>query len=508
MLYCDAMALTAEEIRQVVAEIAPALEGGWVQKVYQPHDEAISLEVRSQGKTLTLYISADPETARLHFLSRKHPNPQTPPPFCRLLRARLEGARIEHLRQIDDDRIVRLDMTHDGQPVTLVAELTGRTANIMLLDQEGAVRGQLRKGRFKTGESYVPPVSKPCPVGAQFIAPKTGVMNHAPTSESPSLSAELERRFQERDEARARARQREAIKSALRKKLKRAGKRAEALESDLAKAERYRTYDRYGELLKSRLGDIPKGAASITVTDYFDPALPELVLPLDPAKSPKGNMEDYFKKYRKFLGAEKEIRPRLLTAQAEAAALRESLAALDRGEEMAFVGEGFTPSRSERAGYQSALPLAGSPSPISRTRTSRKAQEPAKPFRRFATEAGDQILVGRNSRENEELTFGLARSHDLWLHASGVPGSHVVLRLEKGAEARRESLLDAATLALQYSDLRKSGQGEVLYTYRKHVRKPRGAKPGLVTVTQDKRLYVKLDQKRLKRLKAQVQENN
>ena len=128
-------------------------------------------------------------------------------------------------------------------------------------------------------------------------------------------------------------------------------------------------------------------------------------------------------------------------------------------------------------------------------------QKHDKSFRRFTTEAGDAILVGRNSRENEELTFGLARSQDLWLHASGVPGSHVVLRLEKGADVRKESLLDAATLALQYSDLRKGGQGEVLYTYRSHVRKPRGAKPGLVTVTQDKRLYVKLDQKRLKRLK-------
>jgi len=483
MLYCGAMALMAEEIRQVVAEIAPALEGGWVQKVYQPHDEAITLEIRSQGKTLTLYISADPETARLHFLSRKYPNPQTPPPFCQLLRARLEGARIEHMRQIDDDRIVRIDMTHEGQPVALVAELTGRTANVMLLDKDGAVWGQLRKGRFKTGETYIAPVAKARPVGAHGGAPdREGGWPSAPTSESPSLSAELERRFQERDEARARARQREALKSALRKKLKRAGKRVEALESDLTKAERYRTYDRYGELLKSRLGDIPKGAASITVTDYFDPALPELVLPLDPAKSPKGNMEDYFKKYRKFLGAEKEIRPRLLTAQAEAAALRESLSALDRDEAPDQEG-----------------PLVGAvrEPPLRR----KKENASAKPFRRFTTEAGDAILVGRNSRENEELTFGLARSHDLWLHASGAPGSHVVLRLEKGAEARRESLLDAATLALQYSNLRKSGQGEVLYTYRKHVRKPRGAKPGLVTVTQDKRLYVKLDQKRLKRLK-------
>lgn len=290
----------------------------------------------------------------------------------------------------------------------------------------------------------------------------------------------------ERDEARARARQLEAVKSALRKKLKRVVKRVEALESDLAKATRYRTYDRYGELLKSRLGDVPKGATSITVTDYFDPALLELVLPLDPAKSPRGNMDDYFRKYRKFLSAEKEIPPRLLTAQAEAAVLRESLASLDRDEAPAELQIEETLRRDQKA------------------KPSRKEKTTAKPFRRFMSEAGDAILVGRNSRENEELTFGLARSHDLWLHASGTSGSHVVLRLEKGAEIRKESLLDAATLALQYSDLRKSGQGEVLYTYRKHVRKPRGAKPGLVTITQDKHLYVKLDLKRLQRLKESL----
>ncbi len=292
--------------------------------------------------------------------------------------------------------------------------------------------------------------------------------------------------MEERDEARERARQIEALRSALRKKLKKVGRRIEGLESDLARAERYRAYDRYGELLKSRLGDILKGAASITVTDYFDPALPEIVLPLDQAKSPRGNMDDYFRKYRKFLNAEKEIRPRLLVAQAEVAALLESLAALDRDD------------------MPADLPIEAPPRRDQKAKPSRKAKEPAKPFRRFVTEAGDAILVGRSSRENEELTFGLARSHDLWLHASGAPGSHVVLRLEKGAEVRKESLLDAATLALHYSDFRKSGQGEVLYAYRKHVRKPRGAKPGLVTVTQDKHIYIKLDLKRLQRLKESL----
>jgi len=483
VVYSDPMALTTAEIREALAEIAPSLLGGRVQKVYQPHAEAISLEIRSQGKTLTLYFSADPETARLHLLSKKPLNPSAPPPFCQLLRAHLEGARIERIEQVGNDRIVRLVMQRDGKPVTMVAELTGRTANLMLLDEAGAVRGQLRKGRFKIGDVYMAPLAKAHPVGAQIIAPKTGVINHAPTSELFPVSAELERRYQEHDEARARARQLDAIKAGLRKTLKRTVKRIEALEADLAKAERYRDYNRYGELLKSHLGEIGKGATAITVPDYFDPALPDLVLPLDPAKSPQGNLDDYFRKYKKYQNAQKAIRPRLHAAQAEAATLRERLAALDR------------------EGLPTDLEI---PAPLRREQSARpthKGKSPAKPFLRFTTEAGDAILVGRNSRENEDLTFGLARSHDLWLHASGAPGSHVVLRLEKGAELRKESLLDAATLALHYSDLRKSGQGEVLYAYRKYVRKPRGAKPGLVTVTQDKRLFIKLDRKRLQQLK-------
>src|SRR5438445_10154115 len=460
------MSLTVEEIQEVLAEIAPLLVGGRVQKVYQPHDEAISLEIRAQGKPRMLYFSTNPETARLHFLSKKPPNPPTPPQFCQLLRAHLEGARIEHIDQVGNDRIVRLDMQCDGKPITLVAELTGRTANVMLLDEGGAVRGQLRKGRLKIGDVYAAPVTKVHPVEAQFIAPKTGVINHTPTSELFPISAELERRYQEREEARARTRRIEAIKSALRKQHKRVVKRIEALEADLAKAERYRDYNRYGELLKSHLGEISKGAASITVPDYFDPALPEIVLPLDPAKSPQGNLDDYFRKYKKYQNAQKTIRPRLVAAQAEAAALRERLAVLDRGEEVLAPPPSPSPSVEGGIGHRR-----------------RPLKIPSKPILRFTSETGDAILVGRNSRENEELTFGLARSHDLWLHASGTPGSHVVLRLEKGAELRKESLLDAATLALHYSDLRKSGQGEVLYAYRKHVRKPRGAKPGLVTVT-------------------------
>src|SRR3989442_10707651 len=135
--------------------------------------------------------------------STKNPlTPPTPPPFCQLLRAHLEGARIERIEQVGNDRIVRLVMQRDGKPVTLVAELTGRTANLMLLDEAGAVRGQLRKGRFKIGDVYVAPLAKAHPVGAHGGASDPeGGWPSAPTSESFPTSAELERRYQEHDEA-------------------------------------------------------------------------------------------------------------------------------------------------------------------------------------------------------------------------------------------------------------------------------------------------------------------
>src|SRR5437870_9305168 len=268
VVYSDPMALTTAEIREVLAEIAPQLVGGRVQKVHQPHAEAISLEIRSQGKTLTLYFSADPETARLHLLSKKPLNPSAPPPFCQVLRAHLEGARIERIEQVGNDRIVRLVMQHDGKPVTLVAELTGRTANLMVLDEAGAVRGQLRKGRFRTGDTYVQPASKtshPHPLPVDLLQLKEQWVPRARGNSFPStlkgegkgegefpISAELERRYQERDEARAKARKLDAIKAGLRKTLKRTAKRIEALEADLTKAERYRDYNRYGELHKSQ----------------------------------------------------------------------------------------------------------------------------------------------------------------------------------------------------------------------------------------------------------------
>jgi len=469
------MGLSAGEIAAVVREIAPVVTGGSIQKIFQPTPHAITLEIRRPGRTVSLFLSADPETARLHLIARRSPNPATPPPFCQFLRAHLQGARIDGVEQLAGDRIIRIPMTTRKEPLTLIAELTGRSADLLLLNHEEKILATLTDLHGQAGQPYLPPPSR------------SGTDNRTeapPPSPSPKhpfpISASIERRFLQREEELTYARLRQGRLVEVRKALKKASRRHEALQADLDKASRYRDYDRYGELLKAHLGKITKGQGQVTVKDYFDPSLAELVIPLDPSKHAKGNMEDYFKKHRKYLAAEREIRPRLEAGEKELAALREEMRAIERGV------------------WEPAARIRQSPRQAPRRSQRRK---PAGPFRRFISADGLPIFVGRNASENEELTFGLARSHDLWLHARGTPGSHVVVRTEKGADPPAETIRDAATLALLYSDLKRSGKGDVIYTKRSHVRKVKSRTPGTVTVTQEKTIFVELEPARLRRLK-------
>ncbi|MEQ1793390.1 MAG: NFACT family protein [Nitrospira sp.] len=476
------MALTATEITQVVAELAPALIGGWIQKAYQPTARTVVLEIRTPGHTHRLLLSAYSASTRMHLVTRALQNPPTPPDFCQYLRAHLHGARVDDLRQEGRDRIVSLSLTTKTGPQRLIAELTGNTANLLVLDAEHCLLRDLNRSKDLYGKPYRLPV---LPAG---LAQRERESRFTPNHQEPfSLSSAIESYYEEKESTDAFAAQKEARTHHLKKAIKKQGRRVEAWRSDLAKAEKYRNYARYGELLKANLGTIKKGLESIAVVDYFDEALPEITIPLDPTKSAQGNMDDYFKKQRKHDTAEKELLPRIAQGEAEIDALRRELQSIEQGT------------------WQPAPPRSPVSAPAKRQARSKASERPDErrgPFRRFTSSDGLPIFVGRNARENDELTFGLAKSDDLWLHARGTPGSHVVVRLEKGSEPQPETIRDAATLALLYSDLKKSGKGDVIYTRRKWVKKANGQAPGAVTVTQEKSIHVSLDKKRLDALKT------
>jgi len=477
------VALTATEIAKVMGELAPALVGGWIQKIYQPADRTLALEIRTPGRTHRLLISCHPETARLHFTTAAIQNPPTPPPFCQFLRAHLQGARIDHIEQIQGDRIVQLALTGKEGPCRLVAELTGKTSNLLVLDETGHIRRDLNGGKDRVGQQYAPPPHHQ----REPAAPDHSRFDqNIPESPFPMSSA-IEAHYHRAEGASAVETARNARAAILRRLIKKLRRRIEAWHEDLAKAEKYKAYDRYGELIKANLGTIRKGQTDVTLVDYFDEELPNLTVPLDQSKTPQGNMDDYFRKHRKHLTAERELRPRIEQGQKELETLCQEMTVIEQGN--------WQPPDKPR--------LIVRARPLSRAGGGKNRQEQRQgPFRRFTSSDGLAIYVGRNARENDELTFGLAKSDDLWLHARGTPGSHVVVRLEKGTDPPSETIRDAATLALLYSDLKKSGKGDVIYTRRKWVKKAKGQAPGAVIVTQEKSLHVSLEKKRLDALKA------
>ena len=509
------MALSLSECEVIVEELRLALVGGFIQKIHQPRPLTLTLDVRSPGQTCSLLVCVEPRFARLHLTSQKFENPPTPPPFCAFLRSQVEGGRMVEVSQEPRDRIVYITIAKAGQMSVLVIALTGNQANVHVLNKGKLVLRSLRESRVKIGEPFTPPTMRPIQQ-PESLSPQT-VAAHVPQDQNvahqghqgrdigePSsetstrkedgfedrypVSAELDTRYgqQEHEEGKDSVLHQQLAQA--RKALKQAKRKVQALQEDFKKTERFKEYARYGELLKSHLHEITKGQEAITIVDYYDPALPTLTLPLDPSKNAVWNMEDYFRKYHKFVGAQEHLQPRVNQAQQEVVRLEEKLTQLEQGIE----DPDFSPTTKKTAGVQSPQG----------TRAPKGRPVPAQSYRTYTSADGLPILVGKTAKDNDYLTLKVANPDDLWLHARGTPGSHVVVRLEKGATVPPETLKDAATLTLWFSDLRKSGKGEVIYTLRKFVRKGKGFKPGAVMVEREKSMWIELKEERLHRLKG------
>jgi len=464
------------DLALVLAEIASVVRGGWIQKIHQPQARTIVFDIRVPGETHRLLISCESDSARLHLTTGSQLNPPTPPPFCQFLRAHVQGARLDEIHQIRNDRIVELQMTSRDGPRVIMCELTGAKANILVLDAERRVLRDCTRQCTTVGKAYEPPSQ-----GNTSQQQTPGRFAESVGGPHP-VSQAIDAFYHEQESVRNVDRVKEERQRLLKKTLKKEQRLIEAWRGDLSKAAAYHDYARYGELIKANLGTITKGTDHITVTDYFDDQLPTITIPLDPMKSPQGSMDDYFRKHRKYLAAEKELRPRIERAELGLDRLRQELRDIEQGT--------WTPPTTSSTRLK----------PVTNLKP-RSADRQRGPFRRFISTDGLPIFVGRNARENDALTFGLAKSDDLWLHARGTPGSHVVVRLEKGADPPPETLRDAATLALLYSDLKKSGKGDVIYTRRKWVKKAKGQAPGAVIVTQERSVHINLDKIRLEAIK-------
>lgn len=230
----------------------------------------------------------------------------------------------------------------------------------------------------------------------------------------------------------------------------------------------------YGELLKANLYRATPGASFIEVENYYDNMQP-IRIPLDPALSPQKNAAKYFKDYKKSHTAEQRLTELTELDRRELAYFDTVLDSISRSS-----------SRAELSEIREELIAGGyikAPSALRR----RKPQAPL--FKEYSCKEGYKIAVGKNNRQNDYLTTALAAKNDIWLHIKGFPGSHVIIMCG-GREVSEETLIFAATLAAENSAAAPGARVAVDYTPVKYVKKPNGAKPGMVIYSTNKTVYV------------------
>jgi predicted ribosome quality control (RQC) complex YloA/Tae2 family protein len=459
-----------ETLSEIVEELDRLLPGRFMGKVYQfsPVSLAIDFGLKQEGY---LFISIEPDAPRLYLIRRslremeKASKPMSL--FSQTMRSILAGGNVLAVTKDEDERVVRLslkvtDELGDSQHRVLVVQLTGRSANLFLLDQASNITHALRATKGE-GQQVDGPYRPP----SQSKAIVEGVRISRGESQTISVAADEYYRSLEAGEvfetraARMLARARKEI--AKQKKLK------ANLEKDLAAHGTPEEHKRLGDLLLANISNAVRVGDKVKLTDYYAEGAPAIELELDANTSLQEAAGASFVRYSKSKRAIEEIGTRLIEIERQLTELANKQTKLQE----AIAG------RDEEA-------LAGFQDPKEKKTAAQKKQDKSRSLpgmRRYISSDGYEVIMGRTARDNDRLTFREARPNDLWLHAGDYPGSHVIVRNSSRKEIPHRTIVEAAQLAAKFSQASKDAKVNIHYTRRKFLSKPKGAAPGLVRMS-------------------------
>jgi predicted ribosome quality control (RQC) complex YloA/Tae2 family protein len=463
--------MTAAQVLGVARELARR-RGARVVTVHQDTRSRFRLVLEHKGRREDLVLDVDRAWPRIH-LEAPRRAPARPTPLASGLRRQIASSRLEGARAVRGERAVGIAVVRGGNRWTVWFEAFGRGANLYLVDPDGVVRltprGEVARRRDAA-------------VGQVFTArpPRAGPAR--PTE--PKGDAEPSRAVREEAACDTRLRAEASRRAALRRALAKAGQKVERavrrLEEARGRAEEAERLLHEARLLQASFHRLRPGLASVTLEDHEADGR-EVEVALDPHRPPGEQIAARFRRGRKLLRGVEEAGRRL----EDLAARRDALRRL----------EGLTDGPLET--FEAAARAEGVAPPVPR-----EARRPsrARPWREYRSIDGWRILVGRDAKGNDRLTTREARPHDRWLHVRGAAGSHVVVPTPPGKTVPLGTLLDAAELAVHFSDRRGAPRAEVDHVERRHVAKPRKAPPGTVVLQQAKTLLLESDPARRDRL--------
>ncbi|MEL6615589.1 MAG: NFACT RNA binding domain-containing protein, partial [Bacteroidota bacterium] len=438
------------------------LDGGfalWV-RLFGPRPNAILLR---DGEPVDGFLGDDPEAPS----TRPAPHPETPEAFA----GRWRGNRKRLSQAV-------------GVAVPLIsAPLAADACRRAGLDPDAAPEADPSEGLWRGVESVLRDLETPAPhIAWRGEIPEAllpAPLAHPPEAWTVERMDSFDRAcsvFARRSLASRRYRE---LYAPVEKPLARAaGKRqrsADAMLEELSQPSRADGYEAWGHLLMAQASGEGPGQEEIALPDILGDPSETVTIPLDPALSAVENAERYYDKARRTRRSREEAEGRWEAAHAEAEAMADLLARLRA-----------TSSLQDLRDLLDAEEDA-----LGRFLRPEARGEASEPFHRFPLPGGYEALVGKHARGNAHLTTRVASPHDLWLHARGVPGSHVVIKKPgRSSVVPPEAVGQAARLAARFSTAKTQSQVPVQVTERKYVRPIKGGPPGLVRVDREEVLLV------------------
>lgn len=541
-------------LHHMTEELRRELLGGRIQKINQPFEQELVLQIRSNRQSHKLLLSAHSVFGRVQLTETTFENPAVPNTFIMVMRKYLQGAVIEAIQQVENDRILEISVSNkneigDSVAVTLVIEIMGKHSNIILLDK---ARGKIieaikhvgfSQNSYRTilpGSTYVAPPQtgslNPFTVGdeklfeilqTEDIEPKRlqqifqGLGRDTATELSGRLTADKLKTFRAFFASPTQPSLTEKSFSAL---LFSDSKTQMSTLSELLdtfykdKAERDRVNQQASELIRRVENELEKNRKKLgkqeeelLATENAEEfrqkgELLTTFLHQVPNDQDQVELDNYYTGEKIIISLDKALTPnqnaqryfkryqKLKEAVKHLTSLiEETLATILYLEsvETALAQASLT----EIAEIREELIQTG----FIRRRQREKIQKRQKPEKYLATDGQTIILVGRNNLQNDELTFKIAKKDELWFHAKDIPGSHVVItgNLQPSDEVKT----DAAELAAYFSKARLSNLVQVDMIETRKLNKPTGGKPGFVTYTGQKTLRVTPDEEKIKSMK-------
>lgn len=467
-------------LQKICAELEAALAERKFGKIFSLSRFQIAIDFRAPDSSY-LFISIEPTNPRIYLIKRRlrdlEKQTKTESAFLLFLRKNLSNAVLETVEKVENERILRFDFLSQNEiglmeNLVLVAQLTGRSANLFLLDENDFI---LDSARENTGEGQE--------IGNRYSPPRKEDEKRRKGDEEifsqgkfQTLSESLDDFYLEKEAEEAFRSRINAARNKLKQEITKREKLVKKLDQDLENHGDAAKWKRFGDLLLANVSTAKREGDKIFVTDFFDENTPIVEIEAEENLSLTEAAEKFFRRYTKARNAAGEISKRLAILQSEIKDLKLQSETLEDAIEAKNEGilGAFTGARPD------------APEPKSKG----KKAENFSGARRYTSTEGFEILVGKGSKDNDFLTFRVAKSSDLWLHAADYPGSHVVVKNPSRREIPPKTLLEAAQIAAFFSKAKKQAKVAVHYTQKKFVNKPKGAKLGLVSLASFKTILV------------------